>query len=154
MGRIAPTLTGQVVNIGSKLVRCTLFLHNLSAYFELDACIPNIEEYGIIEYATNTANYSWATQKMFDADNTWNVTIPSCIKPGPYVIRHETMAIQGSKEAGGVQFYPQCSQVWISGGTDPIEPELVALPGDIQPDSPSVLFDPSAAMDALEYTPP
>jgi hypothetical protein len=116
--------------------------------------MPNAEEEGYIEYATNTADHNWATQKMFDADNTWNVTIPSCIKPGPYVIRHETMAIQSANEPGGAQFYPQCSQVWISGGTDPIEPELVALPGDIQPDSPSVLFEPSEVKETLKYTPP
>ena len=91
---------------------------------------------------------------MFDADNTWSAKIPSCLKPGPYVLRHETMAIQESFELGGAQFYPQCSQIWVSGGVDVIEPELVALPGDIQPDDPGVLFDSHEAMETLEYTCP
>lgn len=90
---------------------------------------------------------------MYDADNTWNITIPACIKPGPYVIRHETMAVQGSAEPAGSQFYPQCSQVWIS-STGTLEPDLVALPGDIQPDDPSVLFDPKEVKETHEYTPP
>ncbi|KAK2739533.1 Esterase/lipase/thioesterase [Onygenales sp. PD_40] len=112
-----------------------------------------IEEHGIIEYDSSTGR-AWATQKMFDADKTWNITIPSCLAPGPYVIRHETMAIQASQQLGGAQFYPQCAQVWVSGGTDTIEPALVSLPGDIQPDDPGVLFDRAAAMESGEYTCP
>ncbi|KAK2806486.1 hypothetical protein FQN50_005769 [Emmonsiellopsis sp. PD_5] len=111
------------------------------------------EEHGIIEY-NSTRGRAWATQKMFDADKTWNITIPSCLAPGPYVIRHETMAIQASDELGGAQFYPQCAQVWVSGGTDVIEPALVSLPGDIQPDDPGVLFDRAAAMESGNYTCP
>jgi hypothetical protein len=91
---------------------------------------------------------------MFDADNTWNITIPKCLKPGPYVIRHETMAIQESTEPGGSQFYPQCSQVLVRDGLGTFEPDLVALPGDIQPDDPSVLFDPSDVEKPEDYTPP
>ncbi|PGH13066.1 hypothetical protein AJ79_03903 [Helicocarpus griseus UAMH5409] len=113
-----------------------------------------IEEHGIIEY-DSTSGLAWAAQKMYDADNTWNITIPPCIAPGPYIIRHETMAIQDSDEPGGAQFYPQCSQVWVSGGVEPtVEPTLVSLPGDIQPDDPGVLFDRKAALESGEYTCP
>lgn len=64
------------------------------------------------------------------------------------------MAVQGAAESGGAQFYPQCSQVWVSDGLGTAEPDLVALPGDIQPDDPSVLFDPKEVKETLEYTPP
>ena len=68
---------------------------------------------------------------MYNNDNTWEITIPSCIGSEPYVIRHETMAVKDADELEEAQFYPQCSQVRISGVTGTSEPDLVPSPEDM-----------------------
>jgi hypothetical protein len=60
-----------------------------------------------------------------------NVTLPSNIAPGNYIIRHEIIALHLADTMGGAEFYPSCSQLNISGtGTGtPNSNELVSLPG-------------------------
>ena len=43
---------------------------------------------------------------MIKADNTWTVTIPSNVKPGNYVLRHETIALHEAGTEGKAQLYP------------------------------------------------
>ncbi|KAK6360989.1 Esterase/lipase/thioesterase [Orbilia blumenaviensis] len=102
-----------------------------------------IEETAFVPYVFdwNPSGVAWATQKMYDDGMKWTFQIPKCIKNGPYLIRHETMAIHNSQVLGGAQFYPNCAQVWVSGGTGKLKPKLVKLPGDIQPTDPGVLFE-------------
>jgi len=87
------------------------------------------EEAGIISYNSTAAGVDWTTQNFFDLDNTWNITIPACLKNGPYLICYETMAIQEANVLGGAQFYTQCAQLWVEGGTGTLSPKLVPLPG-------------------------
>lgn len=69
-----------------------------------------------------------------------NVTIPSNIAPGNYIIRHEIIALHLSNEMGGAEFYPSCSQLNISGsGTGaPTSSELVSLPGAYADNDPGI----------------
>jgi cellulase len=43
---------------------------------------------------------------MIKAGNSWEVTIPATLKPGNYVLRHETIALHESQKVGGAQLYP------------------------------------------------
>lgn len=87
-------------------------------------------------------------------DNTWfmslmnsgapaNVTIPSNIAPGNYLIRHELIALQIAQTEGGAEFYPACVQVAIGGnGTgSPMENETVTFPGAYSDTDPGILID-------------
>ncbi|KAF2865792.1 glycoside hydrolase [Massariosphaeria phaeospora] len=58
------------------------------------------------------------------ADNgTWPVRVPSNLKAGEYVIRHELIALhvannaigQGDYPADGAEFYPQCVTIKVPG---------------------------------------
>jgi len=40
-----------------------------------------------------------------------NVTIPSTLKSGQYLIRHEIIALHLATTVGGAEFYPSCTQV-------------------------------------------
>jgi hypothetical protein len=115
-----------------------------------------IEEAGVVPYAYASSGLDWATQIMYDAGNTWNITVPKCLPDGPYLIRHETMAIQDSNVRGGAQFYPNCAQVWVSGGSATLDLVAVGveLPGDIQPDDEGVLFDPRKPLTEYVYSVP
>lgn len=56
---------------------------------------------------------------MIANNNTWSVKIPSSIKAGNYVLRHETIALHRAQGVGGAQLYPQCVNLMITGaGSD------------------------------------
>ncbi|KAL1619120.1 hypothetical protein SLS56_010254 [Neofusicoccum ribis] len=62
---------------------------------------------------------TWAATTLIANNNTWTTTIPSSIKAGNYVLRHEIIALHGAGSADGAQNYPQCINLEISGsGTD------------------------------------
>lgn len=65
---------------------------------------------------------------------TWNlaqsydVTIPSCIPAGDYLLRAQQLAIHNPYPAGIPQFYISCAQVAITGGGSKTA-STVAIPG-------------------------
>ena len=106
-----------------------------------------------IEERTVDETGEWASQQLHDDNFRWNVTIPACLAPGQYLIRHEIIQLTSAREEGECQFYMNCAQVNVIGdGT--LEPtELVALPGAYSPTDPGVLWD-SYTQDPLDYVMP
>lgn len=49
---------------------------------------------------------TYADDDMIKAGNVWEVTIPATLKPGNYVLRHETIALHEAQKVGGAQLYP------------------------------------------------
>ncbi|KIM86522.1 glycoside hydrolase family 61 protein [Piloderma croceum F 1598] len=82
---------------------------------------------------------TWYQQNLMDG-HVANVTLPSNIAPGNYIIRHEIIALHLANEMGGAEFYPSCSQLNISGsGTGaPTSDELVSFPGAYKDDDPGI----------------
>ena len=78
----------------------------------------------------NKTTMLWASYYL-DQVKSWNVTIPACLAPGEYLVRHETIALSDCKTAGRCQFYPSCTQVKVSGSGTYVVPanQLSALPG-------------------------
>jgi len=74
-----------------------------------------------------------------------NITIPSNLAPGNYLIRHECINLQFANQGPGkAEFYPGCSQIRVGGSQtgEPYESELVSLPGAYHDDDPG-LYNPS-----------
>lgn len=76
------------------------------------------------------------------ADGTWGVTplmkngnagytytIPQCLKPGHYLVRHELIALHNGYQYPGPQFYPSCHQIKVTGGGSTVPKSLVSFPG-------------------------
>ncbi|KAK4175521.1 glycosyl hydrolase family 61-domain-containing protein [Triangularia setosa] len=55
----------------------------------------------------------WATDVMIAQNNSWQVEIPHGLKPGPYVLRHEIIALHFARDKGGAQNYPVCMNLWV-----------------------------------------
>jgi hypothetical protein len=69
-------------------------------------------------------------------------TIPACLKPGYYLVRHEIIALHSAYSEGGAQFYPGCHQLQVNGvGTKMPEKGLVSFPGAYDSKDPGVLFN-------------
>jgi hypothetical protein len=89
----------------------------------------------------------WGSDVLIKQNNSWTVTIPSDIKPGKYVVRHELIALhfggtgnpQGPGTASsGAQLYPVCVNVQVT-GTGTSTPPGVKFPGAYKPTDPGIL---------------
>ncbi|KAK1780877.1 glycosyl hydrolase family 61-domain-containing protein [Copromyces sp. CBS 386.78] len=49
----------------------------------------------------------WATDVLIAQNNTWLLGLPSDLEPGPYVLRHELIALHYANLKDGAQNYPQ-----------------------------------------------
>ena len=70
-----------------------------------------------------------------------SVTLPSSLPSGEYLIRVEHIAMHGSYEVGGAQFYIACGQIEVTGGGSGTPTPLVSFPGAYDPNEPGLLFD-------------
>ncbi|KAI0329410.1 hypothetical protein GY45DRAFT_1253005 [Cubamyces sp. BRFM 1775] len=78
--------------------------------------------------AAGYSNGKWAATQLIDNGFKWTSTVPSELKAGEYLVRHEIVALHS---AGQPQYYPGCAQVKVTGGGSkvPSGSELVSLPG-------------------------
>jgi cellulase len=84
---------------------------------------------------------------------TWTSRIPSDIKAGTYVLRHELIALHDAKQKfngysqSGAQFYPVCYNVEVVGnGT--VTPSGQTFPGMYKMEDPGILVDISTKVNA------
>lgn len=68
-------------------------------------------------------------------------TIPSCLNPGFYLVRHEIIALHAAFSYPGAQFYPGCHQLQVTGlgSTEPCD--LVSIPGVYSGNDTGITFD-------------
>lgn len=100
-----------------------------------------IWEAGLLE--GNLEGGMWYQKQFQNWDGSpdlWPVTIPSTIKPGLYVVRHEIMSIH---VANNPQFYPECAHLNITGTGSAVPPEeyYARFPGAYEADDPSINID-------------
>ena len=90
-----------------------------------------IAQYGLAPSAANLRG-PWLQAGMSTGENATGIpaTIPRALKPGKYLIRHELINLQSSKELGA-QFYMQCAQLMVKGDGDrlPSKEYLASFPG-------------------------
>jgi hypothetical protein len=53
-----------------------------------------------------------------EAGKSYTTTIPKNIPNGDYIIRHEIIGLHYATKMNGAQFFPSCSQVSITGGSN------------------------------------
>ncbi|KAK6512539.1 hypothetical protein TWF481_001424 [Arthrobotrys musiformis] len=82
-----------------------------------------IEEAGLLDAAQNT----WATDLMMQQGDAWNIQLPTNIKSGNYIMRHEMISLESTNSADGVQFYPTCFNLEVTGGRGQANPQGVSL---------------------------
>lgn len=54
---------------------------------------------------------TWGATPLMTAGGTVIYTIPSCLAPGYYLVRHEIIALHAAYSYPGAQFYPGCHQL-------------------------------------------
>lgn len=72
----------------------------------------------------------------------YTYTIPPCLAPGSYLVRHEIIALHSAWAAGEAQFYPSCHQLTVSGSGTVVPTEgLVSFPGAYKADEAGILLN-------------
>lgn len=108
---------------------------------------PADAEFFKIDEATyDPKTMTWGTDWLMKNNGTREVTIPSDIKPGSYIIRHEIISLHNAlnddyiKKSSGAQFYPQCIKIKVTGdGT--ATPPGVKFPGGYTWDEKGILVN-------------
>lgn len=75
------------------------------------------------------------------APTTYTYTIPSCLKKGFYLVRHEIIALHASWAYPGAQFYPGCHQLNVTGGGSTVPGSLVSFPGAYKGTDAGITYD-------------
>ncbi|KAM0354375.1 hypothetical protein ACHAPU_001419 [Fusarium lateritium] len=78
-----------------------------------------------IDEAGMNADGSFASDDLIANSNSWEVEIPTSLKPGNYVLRHEIIALHSAGQENGAQNYPQCFNLEVTGSGSEL-PEGVA----------------------------
>ncbi|ORX96850.1 glycoside hydrolase [Clohesyomyces aquaticus] len=106
----------------------------------------------VAETGRSGTSNTWGATPLMKNDNAGaTYTIPSCLKPGYYLVRHEIIALHASYSYPGAQFYPGCHQLKVTGSGSTTPSSLVAFPGAYKATDPGVTYD---AYKATTYTIP
>lgn len=81
-----------------------------------------VQEYGL-------ENGVWGTETVINGKGIHDVTIPQCIESGQYLLRVEMLALHGAGSYPGAQFYQECAQLNVIGGSGSASPSTVSFPG-------------------------
>jgi lytic cellulose monooxygenase (C1-hydroxylating) len=88
----------------------------------------------------------WASDKLIGQNYTWTSRIPSDIKPGLYILRHELLALHDAKRSyngvsqSGAQAFPVCYTVEIT-GSGTATPAGKTFPGMYAKNDPGIKID-------------
>ena len=90
-------------------------------------------------------------EKEAGTPNTWvqadinggapvNITIPSNVPSGNYLVRHEIIALQNAQSVGGAELYPSCLQLTVTNGASSGTPDGTDnFPGTYTSNDPGLL---------------
>jgi len=95
----------------------------------------------ISEAGLNVATQDWAVTDLIAALGEQTITIPACIESGQYLLRAELIALHGASSSGGAQFYMECAQINVTGGSGAKSPTTVGLPGAYSANDPGILIN-------------
>jgi hypothetical protein len=84
------------------------------------------------------SNGEWGTEKVINGQGRHEIAIPKCIEPGQYLLRAEMLALHAAGSYPGAQFYQECAQINVIGGTGAKKPSTVSLPGAYSRSDPGV----------------
>jgi cellulase len=83
-----------------------------------DTSVNDVDFFKIDEATYDPKTDAFGSDMLIAANSTRTVTIPSDVKPGIYVVRHEIIGLhfawqeQPEKKASGAQPYPVCISMW------------------------------------------
>jgi len=84
---------------------------------------------------------TWAQAALMTAGASFSLTLPTNLKPGGYMLRHEIISLQLAMSSGGYESYPSCSQLLIGGSGNGVPEQTVSFPGAYSDNDPGLLVN-------------
>ncbi|KAK2002361.1 hypothetical protein LX36DRAFT_730262 [Colletotrichum falcatum] len=98
------------------------------------------------EQGRDGTSNNWGATPLMKAGNSGvKYTIPECIAPGQYLVRHEIIALHAASSYPGAQFYPSCHQIEVTGSGSTSPTDLVAFPGAYKGTDAGIKYNPYTA---------
>jgi cellulase len=92
------------------------------------------------EFGYAADSETWGTDVLNENCGKFDVTIPSTLAAGDYLLRAEAVALHTASQVNGAQFYISCYQVRVSGG-GAASPSGVKFPGAYSATDPGIRVD-------------
>lgn len=102
---------------------------------------PTALDWFKIDEAGLNSDGTWASDTLIANNNTWTVTIPSDIASGPYLMRHELLALHAAENTNGAQFYPMCANLIVTGSGSAVPSDTIKFPGGYTSSDPGILIN-------------
>jgi len=102
---------------------------------------PNKLEWFKVDHAGLNTDGTWISDTIIKNNNTYTITIPKELKPGPYLMRHELLALHAASQLNAAQFYPLCVNLEIKGTGTGTPDKTVKFPGAYKPDDKGILLN-------------
>jgi len=106
----------------------------------LSLTVTGLQWFKIYQDGLQPSDQSWGVDRMIAAKGKVTFTIPACISPGFYLLRHELIALHPASTYPGAQFYMECAQLNITGGGS-TAPATVSFPGAYHGSDPGITID-------------
>jgi len=90
--------------------------------------VTGLQWFKVYEDGLTASTQQWAVDRLIANKGLVSFTIPSCIEPGQYLLRHEIIALHAASSYPGAQFYMECAQINVTGGGS-ASPATVSFPG-------------------------
>ncbi|KAK4444586.1 hypothetical protein QBC34DRAFT_385111 [Podospora aff. communis PSN243] len=87
-------------------------------------------------FDTNTR--TWGVDNMIKNRGWVYFNIPTCLAPGDYLLRVETLALHSAYKTGDAQFYLSCVQIKVKNSGSKIPSETVSFPGAYSSNHPGI----------------
>jgi cellulase len=102
-----------------------------------------VDFFKIHENTYDTKTHLFGSEVMYNNNMTWTVQIPSNLKPGDYVVRHELIALHYALKDQGPEFYISCLNLKVlgDGAAEPKKEDTGRFPGSYKADDPSLKFN-------------
>ncbi|KAI0337150.1 glycoside hydrolase family 61 protein [Trametopsis cervina] len=100
--------------------------------------VTGLQWFKIYQDGYNPSTQKWAVDTLIANKGKVSFTIPSCIASGQYLLRHEIIALHAASSYPGAQFYMECAQISITGGTGAKTPATVSFPGAYKGTDPGI----------------
>lgn len=95
-----------------------------------------------IDQSGKDSSGRWAAaDKLVANKGIYSIKIPAKLKPGQYIIRHEILALHAAWTYPGVQVYPSCIQIEVTGSGTALPTSFVSFPGAYTPTTPGIVYD-------------
>ncbi|KAK0752327.1 glycoside hydrolase [Schizothecium vesticola] len=100
--------------------------------------VTGLKWFKVWQEGFDVGSKTWGVDTMLKNQGWVYFKLPSCIAPGQYLLRGETLALHSANKPNQAQFYQSCAQINVSTGGSFSPSSTVSFPGAYQASHPGI----------------